>query len=232
MNTPSLVASLGSRQSKAAAFTLLELLVVISIIAVLAGILLPVTGAVMENAKKTEAKSTVMQVLTAIKSFQTDYGVYPNPDAVNTDVTWLGSGNEKLFNILRATDTVTGSVNTRRVVYFEGRDVKNPKAPKGGFATQSATNIVGKQSVMVNTGALVDPWGAGFMVRCDVGYTDAVVHPYSDDGASANDATGDSGVIRTGVVAWSYGKDGLKGNNGSVGTAPGYTIGDDVVSWQ
>ena len=60
-----------------AAFTLIELLVVISIIAVLAGLLLPVVSKVTENARKVSAKSTETQIVSAINSFQTDYGQYP-----------------------------------------------------------------------------------------------------------------------------------------------------------
>ena len=230
MNTLSLAGPSPLRRS--AAFTLLELLVVISIIAVLAGILLPVTSSVMDSARKTEAKSTVSQICTAVKSFQTDYGVYPNPDNLSRDVTWKSDTNDKLFAILRATDVATNSVNTRRVVYFEGKDAKNSNNPKSGFATVNKTNTVNKTSYTVNVGALVDPWGAGYCVRCDSGYTDAVVHPYSNDADGANDAAGDTGVIRSGVIAWSYGKDGVKGNNGSAGASPNYTYGDDVVSWQ
>lgn len=106
------------------AFTLIELLVVISIIAVLAGILLPVTGSVMESAHRTETKSTEMQIITAVKSFQTDYGVYPNPGNVTTDKTWTNTTNQSLFYILRGTENANGInpvINTRVIVYFEGK---------------------------------------------------------------------------------------------------------------
>ncbi len=217
---------------------------VISIIAVLAGILLPVTSSVMDNARKTEAKSTEVQIVTAVKNFQTDYGVYPNPGAVNTDITYDGTTNQNLFNILRATglgtDAVGATPNTRRIVYFEGKDAKNVKLPKSGFLPSTATAVTQTSGTgSINPGALVDPWGNGFYVRYDNGYTDAVVHPYSDGSTAANDAAGaNTGIIRTGVIAWSYGKDsslkkGSKpGNNGTVGTEPNWTYGDDVLSWQ
>ncbi len=50
---------------------------VISIIAVLAGLLLPVVSKVTENARKVSAKSTETQIVSAVNSFQTDYGQYP-----------------------------------------------------------------------------------------------------------------------------------------------------------
>ena len=57
-------------------FTLIELLVVITIIAILAGLLLPVVNSVLNNAHKTEAKSTEMQIVAAVKNYYTEYGQY------------------------------------------------------------------------------------------------------------------------------------------------------------
>ena len=212
------------------AFTLIELLVVISIIAVLAGILLPVTGSVMENARKTSAKSTESQIVTAVKSFQSDYGVYPalSTTTANNDTTVGGTAsNAELFRVLRATDAATGSPNTRRIPYFEGKDVKTPAKPKDGFATTGGT---GNNGGTVAVGDLVDPWGNVYFVRYDSGYTEQVNNPYAgggaDDGGGAYTPTT---MLRTGVISWSYGKDGKLGKNGT-GTVT--NIGDDVLSWQ
>lgn len=214
---------------------------VISIIAVLAGILLPVTGAVMENAKKTSAKSTETQIITAIKSFQTDYGVYPalpsvaasNPPKDTTVGGTVGS-NAELFAVLRATDTATNSANTRRIIYFEGKDVKTLTKPKDGFVPTGAT-LTGNGGTPVSVGDLVDPWGNRYFVSYDSGYSDQINNPYATTPASDNDDGGAaysvSTMMRTSVVSWSYGKNGTRGP--VAGSAPSYTsIGDDVVSWQ
>ena len=212
----------------ASAFTLIELLVVISIIALLAGILLPVTGAVMENARKTAAKSTESQIVTAIKSFQSDYGVYPSFDGSGNQVdTTIGgtSSNANLFAVLRATDAAASSSNTRRISYFEGKDVKTPTKPKDGFATVAGT---GNNGTAVAAGDLVDPWGNVYFVRYDSGYTDQVMNPYgggtTDDGGGSYNSTT---MLRTGIIAWSYGKDGKIGKNGTASN-----VYDDVLSWQ
>jgi type II secretory pathway pseudopilin PulG len=63
-----------SRQTmKKAAFTLLELLVVIGIIMLLAGLLFPALNAAREAAKKTKAKADVKQLDTAWKCVLLDY---------------------------------------------------------------------------------------------------------------------------------------------------------------
>lgn len=67
------------KTSKTQAFTLIELLVVISIIAILAGIALPVFGAVQIKGAQTKALSNAKQIGTALKLYAVDNnGVYPS----------------------------------------------------------------------------------------------------------------------------------------------------------
>jgi prepilin-type N-terminal cleavage/methylation domain-containing protein len=67
------------KTSKTNAFTLIELLVVISIIAILAGIALPVFGAVQVKGAQTKALSNAKQIGTALRLFAVDNnGVYPS----------------------------------------------------------------------------------------------------------------------------------------------------------
>ena len=118
------------------------------------------------------------------------------------DTTYDGTNNQNLFAILRATDSATTSPNTRRIPYFEGKDVKNVKIPKDGFMPLTAAAVTQSSgSGSLNAGTLVDPWGNGYYVRYDSGYTDAVINPYSDDTSSANDAPGaTTGILRFGVM--------------------------------
>src|SRR3954447_7869288 len=73
------------RTSHLHAFTLIELLVVISIIAVLAGLALPVFQSVQNSAKKTQAKNDLVQIVTAVNAFYTEYGKYPIDATVTGD---------------------------------------------------------------------------------------------------------------------------------------------------
>ena len=66
------------KHSQSTAFTLIELLVVISIIAILAGIALPVFGAVQVKGAQTKALSNAKQIGTALKLYSVDNnGVFP-----------------------------------------------------------------------------------------------------------------------------------------------------------
>ena len=194
------------------AFTLIELLVVISIIAVLAGILLPVAGSVMNNARKVQAKNTELQIVSAVKSFQTDYGVYPVMPSDNpggTDVTYgasnpLASG---LMDVLRDNGQPNDlALNTRRVVYLEMPVAKNFAKP---------TNGIGQD------GQPYDPWGKSYEIIIDANYDNAISNPYT--------ANAGFNPIGTGVIVWSYGKDQTNGQGSDKNTGAAL---DDVISWQ
>jgi prepilin-type N-terminal cleavage/methylation domain-containing protein len=58
-------------------FSLVELLTVIAIIAILAGIIFPVMNAVKNNAKKTQCMTNMYNVAQALKMFKQDNGYYP-----------------------------------------------------------------------------------------------------------------------------------------------------------
>ena len=80
-------------------FTLVELLVVIVIIAALAGLTAPMVIKQRRKADQTEAVSNARQIGLALFEFENDYGSYPDPDTAKavTDATGstltLGSGD-------------------------------------------------------------------------------------------------------------------------------------------
>ena len=62
---------------KTSAFTLIDLLMVIAIIGILAGILIPTVGAVRKQANIAASKSQLSNYVTAIQLFKGEYSYYP-----------------------------------------------------------------------------------------------------------------------------------------------------------
>jgi prepilin-type N-terminal cleavage/methylation domain-containing protein len=211
------------------AFTLIELLVVIAIIIILAGLLYPAYNAVQSQAKRTQAKNDLTQIVNAVNAYYTEYGKYP-VSATGADycfswtipgTTRLGPYNDVLLNELRActaTDpscSAAATLNTRQIVFISPPTVKDPNNPKSGISTITASTP---------KGTYYDPWGAPYIVEIDGNYNNSVPNPYV--------ALGGSGAgldpVGQGVIAWSNGADLQVGTNSN----NIYTNSDDVISWQ
>ncbi len=200
-------------------FTLIELLVVITIIAILIGLLFPAFKGVQDQAKRTQAKNDITQVVTAVNAFYTEYGQYPYPANVantGTDPQDLfaadDDNNNKLFDVLRA-DPQNGTAQTY-----------NPKLI-GFFQPTVAKDLTKPRSGIGGNGRLYDPWGSCYRIRIDNNYNSTLENPYSSN-AGFN-------PIQQGVIAWSIGSDldGAKTATGGGDKKTG-TYDDDVISWQ
>src|SRR5437763_4228721 len=107
------------------AFTLIELLVVIVIIAVLMGLAFPVFQSIQNQARKTQAKNDVTQIVTAVNAFYTEYGKYPLPSTATNDATATygsSNSNKTLFDELRG---ITIALNTRQIVFISPAEAKD-----------------------------------------------------------------------------------------------------------
>ena len=200
----------------ALAFTLIELLVVIVIIAILMGLAFPAFQAVQNQAKKTQAKNDLVQIVTAVNAFYTEYGKYPVTDAdQGTEKTFSGA-NKQLMDILRSipgsdpapTDATANKYNLRKIPFLQPPDVKSDTAGNR------------RSGVSATDGNYYDPWGGIYFVRIDSDYDNQVANPYSQNAGGA--------TLRNGVIAWSTGKN----QTGGSGDKNSANSSDDVISWQ
>jgi len=66
------------------AFTIIELLVVISIIIILAGLILSTVGYVQKKGARSRAEAEIAAISAALESYKADNGIYPR-DTIKTD---------------------------------------------------------------------------------------------------------------------------------------------------
>lgn len=217
--------------SLTAAFTLIELLTVIAIIAILMSLLFPVVNSVKESGRKAQAKQDIMGIVTAVKAYNTEYGKYPPMDPAATanaggadagvgDPTGAAMPNDNsvLFDTLRAIDrgVNTGHAkNPRRVGFFEGKSVTSPDQPRAGFVDKGSGE---------KRGSFFDPWGAQYNIVVDTNYDNQV-----DLNNWYSDIPKDESP-RTGVVAFALGRDGKLGAEGNKKSLDKQS--DDIVSWK
>jgi len=123
--------SLHVERSGSAGFTLTELLVVISIIGLLAGLSAVGIPRAMEAGKKAKVKTELTSLVAAVKAYRQEYGRYPinHTIDVNEYTSWYGPGNpdrtkesKELIRILSGENLVLGGVemNPKGIRFLEG----------------------------------------------------------------------------------------------------------------
>ena len=194
-----------TKEDRKAAFTLMELLLVIVIIVILVGLAFPVFQGVLERAKKLQAKNDLTQIVTAVNAFYTEYGRYP----LVTDDTPIANNSDLLYTLRGVAygANLGNAVNTRQIVFISPAEDTSQTNPKGKIGS---------------TGQFYDPWGQPYKIVIDGNYDNQITNPYTADTGAG------PGTLKQGVLAWSYGKDTKLGNNGD----GKYKNSDDVISWQ
>lgn len=198
-------------ECRAAGFTLTELLVVIGIIALLAGIAVPTVSRAIEGGKKTKARSELQAIVAAVKAYKQEYGCWPATEPMSTDTTgefgaWYGPSKWATSTGLSRGRDLMKILSGQNVGSGMGTSWPRPMNPK------QIRFLEGAQT----DGTFVDPWGMQYCVKMDVNESGGLEY-----------GTGNSGVenLRMSVIAVSLGKNNKQEDKPS---DPGF---DDIYSW-
>lgn len=191
-------------------FTLVELLVVITIIAVLASAGFSAGAAAIQKAKKTTALATATAIESAVNNFYTEYGSMPKDGTADATVqTDQGAGVDLLNELLGLNKN--DPLNTRAIRFLSVREGKEKgnRGINGIIFTGSGTTMTAK--------GLYDPWGGPFFVRLDLDYLENLDVPNTvrNGGKTLNGRR---------VAVWSLGADAAPSGTGGKNA-------DDVVTW-
>jgi len=123
---------LGKRQSDSG-FTLVEMMIVISIIVMLASLTVPVTISILSRARVVQCKSNMSQIYKAIFAYSNDYQMHMPPG-----LSLLDAGGEE------------GEEG-------EGEEVPGEEEPIEDTESDKATNLLWSAGMRVGLGVLHDP---------------------------------------------------------------------------
>jgi prepilin-type N-terminal cleavage/methylation domain-containing protein len=144
-------------KAKSDSFTLVELLVVISIIGLLAGLGLPAISGAMQAGKKAEVSAMAESIKTAVNAYYAEYSEYPSNATGKTDTNFL--------SLISTTNTNGG--NYRGIAFLE-------VPPKFTNASMGLVTPIGFYKTQSNFSIKIDTNGTGVLTN-KVGSKDYVV---------------------------------------------------------
>ena len=195
------------------AFTLTELLVVISIVGLLAGLISAGVPKAIEAGKKSKARGELTAIVTAVKAYRQEYGRWPATEPISTDAqgefgAWYGPSKWASGTGLNRGKELMRILSGQNVGAGMGSTWPGPMNPK------LIRFLEGAQQ----DGTFVDPWGTQYCVKMDV--NDSGGMEYGTGQASTGTEN-----LRLTVICVSLGKNKVQEDTP---TSPQF---DDIYSW-
>ncbi|GAB4251914.1 MAG: hypothetical protein OHK005_19150 [Candidatus Methylacidiphilales bacterium] len=218
------VSGLSSSKNQRSGFTLVEIIVVVTVIVILMGLVLGVAGPVQESGRRSRAQAEIAGLETALTRFEQDNGFYPNATSIGTlagDTFYNGNPANYLAASRALFLAVTGrqwlnSTDTASMgrQYME---VKPSQVPPSAVGTSSSANAdaasFATYSTPLSSGSyLLDPWGRAYGYYYNANPTttpprysinNVVTYDlWTTGGQTANPSAGEPHIIRKWIANW------------------------------
>jgi prepilin-type N-terminal cleavage/methylation domain-containing protein len=192
-----------SQSKKSRGFTLVEMLVVIGMIAALAGVSFPVYKSIQKKVERTQYNMMVSGISRAVADFETEYNYLPLPGGAPTQSGWGGDCHIATDALRTAFITILvgqeSAVNFKKIRFFECNEAR-------GGPGSYYSGIVDNGD---NTSSFYSPWGEQIQnITMDTNYDGIIFTPFSVAKGGNTYPTCDAlGPYVLPVRMWDYGED-------------------------
>ncbi len=163
LTSPAIFDIRGSTFGAGGAFTIIELLVVITIIIILAGLILSTVGYVQKKGARARAETEIAAISAACESYKADNGIYPsnaaiapNSDPAGGDPTQAAFQNASLYLY----EELSGDHDANRSVNTADDLSGNGVVPKTYFSFKP--NMLSPTDETLNVQYIRDPFGNSY----------------------------------------------------------------------
>ena len=232
-------------------FTLVEMLTVVAIIGILAGLIIPTVVIAQRRGRETQAKSDISGIMTALKQLKSDYnrylaqsgsayyagGVSASSSQISSFTCSVGHSSSQTHTVIRVDgdlyDALIAELSAPKngglssdMKKLVNKRKKTYLDPKNGFVPTDNYNITANKEKLWR-----DPWGNPYVIFIGV-----------DTDHQLKMADTNSSSIATGIAVYSFGPNGE--NDGGCNSALDDCISsidgngsdnhknhDDIASW-
>ena len=185
-------------------FTLVELLTVIAVIAILAGIAVPVVVGMQSKGKETTARADMSAIKMALTQFKADYSIFPVTGATGDTLYHAGfsakADDQNIDTVISHLTLIAPKPGTNNVPqdFTSTLNKKKRKYLDAPAKPVTPNSVVGGAAGFMK----LDPWGRRYNIAVDTNYDKklALTTAFLGTGSTAETIVGDIAIYSHGTA--------------------------------